>query len=50
MPPQFTFFEMYENLNIQITCNENVFIIVVVKENAEETTNEYSWGSFCRVT
>lgn len=43
MPLQFTFFEMYENLNSQITCNMNVFI-VVVKENTEETTNEYIWG------
>jgi hypothetical protein len=31
MPFQFTFFEMYENLNIQITCNMNIFIAVVKK-------------------
>jgi len=42
---QFTFIEMYENLSIQITCNMNVFIVVVVViENTEETTNEYILG------
>jgi hypothetical protein len=40
---QFTFFEMYENLNIPVTFNMSAFICVV-KENTEETTNECIWG------